>query len=98
MVFGQCVLPDTQLCQREREKQKKEEMEEGRQDYDSRNPRICGLLYGYKVEIAQSPLRSEKIKYRTCISMPEKEKERRSLFHSPYFPLTGILISLDIIE
>lgn len=98
VLFGQRVLPDTQLCQREREKQKKEEMEEGRQDYGFRNHRICGLLYGYKVEIAHSPLRSEEIKYRTCISMPGKEERRSSLFHSPYFPLTGILISLEIIE
>ena len=64
MLFRQCVLRGSQLCQREREKQKKEAMEEGRQDYNFRNHEICGFLYGYKVEIAHSPLRSEEIKYK----------------------------------
>lgn len=98
MLFRQCVLPDIQLCQREREKQKKEEMKEGTQDYGFRNHRNCGLLYGYKVEIARSPWRSEEIKYRKCISMPGKQERSSSLFHSPYFPSTEILISLEIIE
>lgn len=42
----QYVLPDTQLCQRDKRKKKIEEMEEGGQDYDFSNHRICGLLYG----------------------------------------------------
>lgn len=64
MLFRQHVLPDTQLCQRDRETPKKPgEMEEGRQDYGFSNHKICGLLF------AHSPLRSEEIKYRVCILM-----------------------------
>lgn len=65
--------------------------------------RITGFLDlfdGYKVETTHSSLRNGNIiKYRTRILMVKKEKEGRgSLFHSTYFPLTGLLIPSEIIE
>lgn len=63
--------------------------------------RITGfvdLFDRYKVETTHSSLRNGNIiKYRTCILMAKKER-RGSLFHSTYFPLTGLLIPLGRIE
>lgn len=69
-VPGLCVLPDTQLCQGEREKQKKKQKKKKqKKKKQKKGGRIMalriagsvGLFYRCEVETAHSSLRNEKI-------------------------------------